>query len=519
MKKILFASLVLILLPVCFFAAAPQGLDELYARTLRAAETGEKPFALLLKDGTYQPETVYFTDTETGRLIMKMTNGYNQNFHTERIPVWNCDGSRLVFHTDRLKGYNWMMNADGSGLKRIPGTNNYFCLPVWDKTDPDIMYSSWDDVVKINVKTGVQSVIRTISDKNNNPKGVGLWCTLSPNSYLIAVRNRPSLAMGSYIYTMKTDGSDFKSYSLDDLVAGTAHNAERFGGGLHSISFTNKSDDSFTFGFGLDFAVGEFFGFTCNINGTLVTNETKAALRFGHSANSPTGDRIFGYTQKGLCVLDKATNDYKVIWDKTHVDDGHTSWRNDLAPEWAIATPGPEGKDPIINHRRMVMRFKVDGSGEKEVLCNTFTRSLWSTTGPTKNQVEANSVVTNYNTYARGTVNRDGTQVHFTSDILAGYNKTDLYIVFVNPIKETTSVISSSAVKNAEKQYTVSWNAVSSPDVHHYNIYYSSVSADFPADQAHIIASMPKSMTSYFDWEAESGKPAYYKVMAVSRSK
>ncbi|OGF46243.1 MAG: hypothetical protein A2231_09735 [Candidatus Firestonebacteria bacterium RIFOXYA2_FULL_40_8] len=515
-KGTILIGLTFLLLPACYFAAAPQGLDELWARSLRAAATGAKPYSTLLKNGTYQPETVYFRDTETGKLIMKMTNGYNCNFHTERIPVWNCDGTRIAFHTDRLGGYNWMMNSDGSGLKRIPGSSNYHCLPVWDKTNPDIMYSAWDDVVKINVSTGVETVVKTISS-GSNPDGVGLWCVLSPNSYLIATKTRPSKASGSYIYTMKTDGSDYRAYLLDTMVPTPPHNVA-YNGGLHSISFTNKSDDSFSFGFGLDFAVGEGIGYTCNINGTLITTLPTPVISFGHSANSADGKKTFGYASQGLCIRDNIANTYSVVWSSSHVNDGHSSWGNDLDQTWAYATPGPEGADPLINNRRMLMRFKTDGSNTKEVLCNTYTKTLWKSTGvSTTNFWEANDACTNYNNYARGTVNRDSTKVHFTSDMLAGFNMNDLYVLFVNDITETSGEVACSATGSG-KQYTVTWAAVSDPNLHHYNIYYSNVSAGFTADQAHIIASMPKTATSYFDWEALSGAPVYYKVTAVSQT-
>ncbi|OGF48678.1 MAG: hypothetical protein A2231_00845 [Candidatus Firestonebacteria bacterium RIFOXYA2_FULL_40_8] len=514
-EKILLGLTIALLSSYTF--AAPQGLDELYARAVRGAT---KPLDSLLRgDGTYQPEIVYFNDAVTGLQVMRMTNGNDKNWHHERWPVFNSDETKLTFHTNREKslGYNtnWIMNADGSGLKKASTSNNFMILPAWDRTDPDIMYSSYNDLVKINVKTGVVTKITTISDGNV----WGIFCPLSPNGYIILVKTLtgdPS-SMSSTIKIIKaSDGSVKGTFVLEDYVTDPSHDAS-FNGELHSIQFTNKSDDSFVFGFGPTNAVGEFRNYKGNINGTIPFACSgpdpllPAALGISHSAVNYNGTKIACYATlngspdtTGFDIIDvtsDSSHTYQVIWPIALYGDGHCTWWNTQNTEWITITPGPTVTAP---NGRQVMRIKSDGS-VRQVLCNAFTREdVWGST--------------DYQTYARAVTNKDATKIIFSSDMLAGKDKIDVYMVNANAVTENKAdAVINSTVKITEGQYKITWSPVATPDLHHYNIYYSSTVSDVPADQAHIIASMPKAESSYLDWEAQTGKPAYYKVVAVSR--
>ncbi len=67
-----------------------------------------------------------------------------------------------------------------------------------------------------------------------------------------------------------------------------------------------------------------------------------------------------------------------------------------------------------------------------------------------------------------------------------------------------------------EGVYQLTWEASSAPDLWYYNVYYS-VEGVPSAIPQRLIASVPRSRTSYIDWQARKDAPGYYRVTAVDR--
>lgn len=64
--------------------------------------------------------------------------------------------------------------------------------------------------------------------------------------------------------------------------------------------------------------------------------------------------------------------------------------------------------------------------------------------------------------------------------------------------------------------YRLNWQATSATDVWYYNIYYS-VEGSPSAVPARLVASVPKSKTTFVDWRARTDAPGFYAVTAVDR--
>lgn len=64
--------------------------------------------------------------------------------------------------------------------------------------------------------------------------------------------------------------------------------------------------------------------------------------------------------------------------------------------------------------------------------------------------------------------------------------------------------------------YRLTWAEPKNTKVRYYNIYYSATGVP-SIDQQHRIASVPKGITTYLDWLADTTKTGYYKITAVDR--
>jgi Tol biopolymer transport system component len=69
----------------------------------------------------------------------------SDNRFCDRSPVWSPDGSKLAFLSDRSGDWDvWVMNADGSGQRRLAGNVGLDCAPAWS---PDGQRFAWESHV------------------------------------------------------------------------------------------------------------------------------------------------------------------------------------------------------------------------------------------------------------------------------------------------------------------------------------------------------------------------------------
>jgi Tol biopolymer transport system component len=61
----------------------------------------------------------------------------------DTFPVWSPDGTKIVFHSDRLGNFNiYVMNADGSGLTQLTDDPKADTFPVWSPDGQKIVFQT-----------------------------------------------------------------------------------------------------------------------------------------------------------------------------------------------------------------------------------------------------------------------------------------------------------------------------------------------------------------------------------------
>lgn len=132
------------------------GLEVLADRAGRVPELD----AVVGPGGEYDSERVDFIDSRTGTRTARLTDGPEVERHYyQGAPVWNADGSRLLFESTRAplgtgqpaydRVYYWTLDADGRGLEPIRQQQQYETnaslwgreqQPRWSKADPNLLY-------------------------------------------------------------------------------------------------------------------------------------------------------------------------------------------------------------------------------------------------------------------------------------------------------------------------------------------------------------------------------------------
>ena len=72
------------------------------------------------------------------------------------------------------------------------------------------------------------------------------------------------------------------------------------------------------------------------------------------------------------------------------------------------------------------------------------------------------------------------------------------------------------ATRDADGDVALAWEASPAPDLRYYNLYYSPEAPPKP-EQPRRIASLPRSITRYLDWEARGDPKGFYAITAVDR--
>ena len=140
---------------------------------------------------------VFIADPTTG----DMFNVSRSPKSEDRYPCWSPDGRRICFMSDRDNATNlWIMNADGSNVRRLNRTPAVCYMPSWQKTPRGerIVFGKHGD------KPEMASIKPDGTDEENF--GEGHDPTLSPNGKLITYTGNQ--AGGVSVFVMNYDGTN-----------------------------------------------------------------------------------------------------------------------------------------------------------------------------------------------------------------------------------------------------------------------------------------------------------------------
>lgn len=120
----------------------------------------------------------------------------------DRYPCWSPDGKRVCFMSDRENSTNlWIMNADGSAVRRLNRTPDVCYMPSWQKTPKGerIVFG----------KHGATPAMASIRPDGRDewPLGEGHDPTLSPDGKQVCYTGHPPEG-GVTVYVMDWDGSN-----------------------------------------------------------------------------------------------------------------------------------------------------------------------------------------------------------------------------------------------------------------------------------------------------------------------
>ncbi len=172
--------------------------------------------------GAYSPDgsRIAFTVTENANTDLYLINadgsGLKRLTSTPSIdtsPTWSPDGNRIAFVSDRHGNPQiFVMNADGSGVERLTFAGNDHPTPVWAPRGEEIAFTARDERLAFDVfviKVADKSIRRITQGQGNNEGP-----TWSPNGRMLMFasdRGGPHKSL----YVSNADGSVQHRIGLD----------------------------------------------------------------------------------------------------------------------------------------------------------------------------------------------------------------------------------------------------------------------------------------------------------------
>ncbi len=265
---------------------------------------------------------VFIADPVTGDLF----NVSRSPTSEDRYPCWSPDGKRICFMSSRQNATNlWIMNADGSEVRRLNRTPAVCYMPSWQKTPQGqrIVFG----------KHGEKPEMASINPDGTDEQilGEGHDPTLSPNGQLICYTGHPPEG-GVTVYVMDWNGA-----SRRRVVSGTSP---------VGATFPNWSPDSRQIVY--SFPVGEALElFIIGADGTNQRRLTRLEMISTPAAWSPDG-RWISFRVTDERYWSNPARMLKIYAEKPA----------DKRPVWIIA---PDGTDAhVIEPLRFQMA--IDGS-------------------------------------------------------------------------------------------------------------------------------------------------------------
>jgi TolB protein len=124
---------------------------------------GSSEIPLVFGHGTLSPDGRLLAYTsQNGQLTLMEITSKNKTVLGESFlaPRWSPDGAKIAFQRETAKGFNiFVMNADGSSLRQLTDSTEYFSLGGWANDRQSLLIQTGSKIELLNVDDGRRSIL------------------------------------------------------------------------------------------------------------------------------------------------------------------------------------------------------------------------------------------------------------------------------------------------------------------------------------------------------------------------
>ena len=150
---------------------------------------------------------ILLLDLQTG-----VTRNLTRNPADDITPAWSPDGKQIAFISDRdgtTQPQVYLMNADGSDLRRLGSGSGIYNNPVWTTDGHSLVLThGWQQIFKMDTLNASEEWL-----------GAGFAPHLSPDGKRLLYYNYGTSVVNSHIYTL-----NLTDRHITDLTVGPSHN-------------------------------------------------------------------------------------------------------------------------------------------------------------------------------------------------------------------------------------------------------------------------------------------------------
>jgi Tol biopolymer transport system component len=229
-------------------------------------------------------------------------------------PAWSPDGTRIAFASARDGSFDiYVMNADGTGTKRLTSTDDNDQGPTWSPDGSRIAFARSGDGGHVYVMNADGTGVRRLTDELAE-EGEPAW---SPDGRSIA-------------YTRRASGTDLLEIWVADAAGGNRRQLTNIGDGAYGPAW---SHDGALLALAANPGGARFGIFTVGADGSNIRRVVAGPEDAFEPAFSPDGQSL-AYSSGGAIQVLDAAGEETVLTDP---DD------NDSSPAWKPAAGSGKG--------------------------------------------------------------------------------------------------------------------------------------------------------------------------------